>query len=155
MEKERFFKKIRNNLETGCWDWTACIRSKFGYGGMKYDGRLQDAHRISWQIHNGPIPEGMYVLHSCDRPICVNPDHLYLGSPRDNVMDAINKGRFVIFGKEMTQSKGRRIAEKALSDSQVEEIKRLSKRDMSNEAIGIVLGLNGKRVYDVRRFRKV
>lgn len=155
MEHERFFKKISKNQVTGCWDWTACIRSKFGYGGMRFQGKLQDAHRVSWQIHFGPIPDGMYVLHTCDRPICVNPDHLYLGSPRDNVMDAINKGRFVIFGQHTSKAKGQKIASNSLSNNQFEKIKRLANKDLSNEAIGIVVGISGRRVHGVRRFLKV
>lgn len=64
-----------------------------GYGQMNVGGRPQLAHRLSWQIHRGAIPEGMYVCHKCDTPACVNPEHLFVGSSMDNARDKCAKGR--------------------------------------------------------------
>ena len=63
------------------------------YGRIWYGGAMEYAHRMSWVIRNGPIPDGKYVLHRCDNPPCVNPDHLFLGTQLDNIQDRHDKGR--------------------------------------------------------------
>ena len=93
---ERFFKKVEKT--ESCWIWTAGIRGKSGYGAIKVDGKTIDAHRFSYQIHKGEIPDGVYVCHSCDNRKCVNPDHLFLGSPKDNWKDGFEKNRIKLLG---------------------------------------------------------
>lgn len=75
-----------------CWIWTASKNSD-GYGGLKLDGKSKKAHRVSWEMHNGPIPPGMHVLHRCDNPPCVRPDHLFLGTHKKNMEDRELKKR--------------------------------------------------------------
>jgi hypothetical protein len=75
-----------------CWEWQG-TRNKYGYGTLTYDHRTAKAHRIAYTICVGPIPEGMQVLHYCDNPPCINPKHLFLGTVKDNVHDALRKGR--------------------------------------------------------------
>lgn len=78
---------------SGCWLWTGSFFAN-GYGRFKEIGVTgQKAHRRSYEIHKGKIPEGMYVCHSCDNPPCVNPDHLWLGTNSDNMKDMVRKGR--------------------------------------------------------------
>ena len=75
---------------SGCWRWLGKIRI---YGMMTVNRESVGAHRVSWELHKGPIPEGDHVLHRCDNPTCVNPEHLFLGTRADNTIDMILKGR--------------------------------------------------------------
>lgn len=78
-----------------CLIWVG-QKNKRGYGCLRLNGRLQRSHRIMYELHNGPIPEGMVIMHSCDNPSCVNPDHLSAGTQLENVRDMHSKGRAIV-----------------------------------------------------------
>ena len=78
----------------GCWSWGGS-RDKYGYGILGFNNKTLKAHRVSWQIHKGEIINGLFVLHTCDNRICTNPEHLFLGTAKDNLLDMIKKGRRV------------------------------------------------------------
>lgn len=118
---ERFWPKVRVAGPDDCWEWTA-HRYPTGYGDISdaLTGRHHVyAHRASWEIAHGPIPDGMSVLHRCDNRGCVNPGHLFIGSQTDNVRDAISKGRHV----PPPHLRGERNNKARLTDVQVSEIR--------------------------------
>lgn len=88
--RARFFAKIKKT--ESCWLWTGS-QDKAGYGKISEGQKVRSTHRVSWEIHNGTIPDGLNVLHRCDNPPCVNPAHLFLGTISDNAQDALQKGR--------------------------------------------------------------
>lgn len=90
---ERFWPKVEKT--DGCWWWVAAYTNPRGYGVIVDHGRNRQAHRVSYELTYGPIPEGLYVCHTCDNRLCVRPTHLFVGSHRDNQLDKIAKGRSV------------------------------------------------------------
>lgn len=87
-----FWNKINIQSKEECWNWGGC-KIKTGYGCVMLNGKIEKAHRVSYYLKHGDIPEDMYVCHTCDNPSCVNPDHLFVGTQKDNMQDMISKGR--------------------------------------------------------------
>jgi hypothetical protein len=87
---DRFWNNVQKT--DFCWIWTG-MKQKSGYGRFSYNGRKWRANRLAWIFSIGLIPDGLHVLHTCDNPACVNPNHLWLGTHQDNVDDRERKGR--------------------------------------------------------------
>lgn len=92
--EERFMRFVERIPDAGCWLWMGAMGSK-RYGKFCFNGAADTdyAHRASWRLFRGSIPNGQHVCHKCDVPLCVNPEHLFLGSRKDNMVDASKKGR--------------------------------------------------------------
>lgn len=91
---ERLRANTRINEGTGCWEWQKC-RDPNGYGRISVKRKMLLPHRVSYEVHRGPIPADTFVLHRCDNPCCLNPDHLFLGDQAANMADKAAKGRSV------------------------------------------------------------
>jgi hypothetical protein len=123
----------------GCIEWTKA-RSTFGYGRITRGARGAGwafTHRVAWELANGPIPDGMCVLHRCDNPPCCNPDHLFLGTLSDNTQDMIAKGR----GSGHRPS-GEAHPDARLSDTDVAEMRRLAPSVGNYAELGRLFGVS-------------
>lgn len=91
---KRFWDKVKLAAKGVCWEWQASTEKRNGYGKFGLSaGGWDRAHRVAWRLVHGPIPKGMFVLHTCDNPKCVNTNHLYLGTKKDNAQDRERRGR--------------------------------------------------------------
>lgn len=131
--EERFWEKVdKSGGENACWLWMAKHRGNFGHGRIRWDTKKHaGAHRVSWLLAYGEIPDGMWVLHNCpggDNPACVNPSHLWLGDADANNKDAAKKGRSAIGDRNIMKKKpfcnsGEKAGTHKLTYGQVTEIR--------------------------------
>lgn len=129
---QRFNGRYQVDQATGCWLWTGSLTK--GYGSIHtVSGVPAYAHRVSYALHNpGVSMSGLVVCHRCDTPRCVNPEHLFLGTPQDNMRDAWDKGRIKL---PKQRSLGERHRNAKLSDKEVAEIRDLSRHGRSFASI--------------------
>lgn len=114
--EERFWSKVSRKGPDECWDWTASTLGK-GYGAFLYAGSMKSASRVAWTLTHGD-PGELFVCHHCDRPICCNTNHMFLGTNRDNMQDMLAKGR----GKK-TGPRGESLSFSKLTDAIVRAIR--------------------------------
>ena len=126
--EERFFSKvIKSNT---CWFWTGC-KDKCGYGLLYYKNRKNiNTHRLSYELHFGEVLDGLCVCHSCDNPSCVNPQHLFLATHKQNMEDKKNKGRTYNGNQKGINNPGSK-----LTENEVIEIKYLLESNISQSNI--------------------
>ena len=140
-EQDRFWNKVNKGNENECWEWVAGLDTP-GYG-IFYPTRRRPIHasRYSWEIHNGEIPENICVLHKCDNPPCVNPNHLFLGTKKDNYQDMVTKGRQVVLrGEESPKSKLKE--DDIRSIRQMYKSEKMTQKQLAN-LFGVTRGLIG------------
>ncbi len=118
----RFWRYVAiSPFQEACWPWKGSVFADTGRGVLRFRGHDELAYRIAWILEYGDIPEGMFVLHSCDWPLCCNPFHLFLGTQTDNMADMRAKGRGFKFPVYAGEGHGRCI----ISDTQIIEMKHL------------------------------
>jgi len=139
----------RNLKKTdGCWVWFG--RRVRNYGFFYIKGRNLRAHRVSWVIHFGQIPDGMYVCHHCDNPPCVNPKHLFLGTQSDNIRDAVKKKR-IVSPWANGKARGELSPRSKLKDAQVHEMRRLISKGVPYRTIGRQFNVSATTVLRVKK----
>ena len=117
-----FWSKVdRSAGETACWIWMRAVDSS-GYGALKVRGRKLNAHRYSYELHYGTIPDGLDVCHRCNTRLCVNPAHLYVGTRKQNVADSIAAGTYHFLSGGGANQKGEKNPHATLTNEEVLEI---------------------------------
>ncbi len=136
----RFWAKV-NKTDT-CWLWTSCItKHSVAYGRFWAEGRTHLAHRVSWKLAHGAIPDALCVLHRCDEPLCVNPGHLFLGTMQENIADRDQKGR---------TARGERNGWATITAADVVEVRRLLAIGLTQTQTAIDSGISRNIVHDIK-----
>lgn len=143
--EERFWSKVAVAGPSECWPWKASVTGNSGYGTLKDAGREVKAHRFSYELHHGPIPEGLVVRHDCDVRHCVNPAHLRIGTPLDNVQDMVDRGR---------ACKGEAKPSAKLTEADVRHIRALVSAGRGHREVARMYGMSHRTIGDIVHHRK-
>jgi hypothetical protein len=151
---DRFWEKVSIGGPDECWVWSA-TRTKDGYGVLIKQSApkrlIHLAHRLSWELHHGPIPGKLHVLHRCDNPPCVNPSHLWLGTQADNNRDRDSKERGGAKGGHVADRRGVKNGNAKLSDAQVLEIIAKRAEGWSQQSIADEYGVGQSQISRIVR----
>lgn len=134
----RFWSKVDVRGVGDCWEWQAAINKSNGYGQFYNNKKNETASRVAWALVNGPIPEGMMVLHTCDNPPCVNPRHLYLGTASDNAKDMMDRGRQYL---PTVHARGAKHGHAKLNEANVQAMRARRKKGETYPAIAAHYGV--------------
>lgn len=137
---ERFIEKIK--IVDECWEWISSSDGRYGF--FKFENLNYRSHRMSWMLHFGEIPQGMLICHKCDNMICVNPDHLFLGTQKDNVRDCIKKSR-------MNRPTGEKNNLSRFKESDIHEIRNLYLEGISSHEIAEKYSTSPSEICDILR----
>jgi hypothetical protein len=143
--EERFLQRVNQDGPNGCWLWTGNTQPT-GYGSIWEKGKSVYAHRVSYELYNGPIPAGMFICHHCDNPRCVNPKHLFAGTQAENMQDMKYKGHA---RHPRPDSQGERHPMAILTVSQVLEIRDLKEQGNSTREISLAYGVSKACIKDI------
>ncbi len=131
-----------------CWEWQGAL-NEWGYGITRSDNRTQLAHRVAWEAANGTIPDGLLVCHHCDNPKCVNAQHLFLGTDKDNTQDMVRKGRqWMQVANATTRGRARHMAAK-LTEANVLEIRELVQWGANIDALAGRFGVHHQSIRNI------
>ena len=149
--KRRLLNGIIINLENGCWEWRRS-RNQYGYGTLTLVGKTVLAHRLSFELFIGDIPEGQFVLHECDNPSCINPSHLHLGSQSDNMKECYIRGRTrgCCVGPPIRLC-GERNGQAKLTKTDVERIRELLATGLAQRKIATKYGVSQSQISNIKR----
>lgn len=148
---EQFWAKVEKGMS--CWVWQGARKSEAGldYGQFYYKGKRLASHRVAWELTNGIIPKGLCVLHKCDIPSCVNPDHLFLGTRKDNIADRHIKGRDSHGLRHSIACSGENHGSAKLNDNIVKQIRYLCKQgNMTHAQIAAKFGVHKSQISKVK-----
>jgi hypothetical protein len=138
---ERFWSKVDKSDRDSCWVWSGS-RDAYGYGMFRVQsGKTRRAHRIAWELTNGPVPDGTVFLHHCDNPPCVNPAHLRIGTRAENNADRDAKGRGVYGGRAGIGSK--------IDASQARQIRAWCSYGFTQKTVGLWFGIADSTVCNI------
>lgn len=149
---ERFEALVSPEPMSGCWLWAGAPgdgKPNGQYGRFRMNGKQWRAHRAAWILFRGSIPSEKHVLHRCDNPACVNPEHLFIGSNVDNVADRVTKGR-----SGWKERKGESHPMRKLSEDDVRSIRLRSLSGESGRALALEFGIHYATVSEIKNRRK-
>lgn len=151
---EHLVRRLANGIdeprEDGCWNWTRTTNGS-GYGMLTVAGRMVYAHRLAYELSHGAVPDGLHVLHSCDNPRCINPDHLSAGTRSQNMKECSERGRARI---PKPIKRGEENGAAKLQEVDIRSIRRLLVKGATQQSIADRFGVTQRTISDIKLGKK-